>query len=178
MAKEEWRDVPGYGGHYKASSLGRIKVKRRVVERMGRHGKLVKYTYRPRLLRRSPNGRGYYTVSLGWDGNQRTVMVHHMVLLAFHGPRPPGFHGCHNNSISTDNRPQNLRWDTRAGNMADRKRMGLYLRGEDHPMAKITNAAAMELRMSNLSVRQAAERYGISKTQAARIKKGQRGGAA
>lgn len=181
--KEEWRPVPDFGGHYLASSRGRVKVKRRTVERVNRWGEVATYTYRSRILRphtiKSKNGTLYKYVSIGWDGNRRSVGVHIMVLLAFRGQRPSRHHcGCHNNSISTDNRPENLRWDTHHGNMQDRKRNGMYLRGEDHPMAKLTNAEAHSLRSSGLNGRQAAEAYGISKTQAYRILNGERGGAA
>lgn len=178
---EEWRDVPGMGGHYRASSLGRIRVKRRAVTRASRSGKIVTYTYRARLLRphlQKVRGRRlqYKTVHLGWDSRRVTMPVHIMVLLAFHGPRPPGMVGCHNNSVSTDNRPDNLRWDTHRGNMEDRKRLGRYADGESHPSAKLSNAQARDLKASPLSLRLAAQLYGISKTQAARIRNGQRGG--
>lgn len=48
-----------------------------------------------------------------------TKKVHHLVLEAFHGPRPTGLHGCHNNGDPLDNRAGNLRWDTQSGNMRD-----------------------------------------------------------
>lgn len=174
--KEEWREVPGFDGHYMASSKGRVKVKRRKVERVNRWGEVATYDYRPRILRPSM-ADGYKMVHLGWSGRRQSVGVHTMVLLAFHGPRPAGHFGCHNNSIRTDNRPSNLRWDTHHGNMQDRKRMGMYLRGEYHPMAKLSDADARAMRQSGLSAGKAAARYGISKTQAHRILKGQRGGA-
>lgn len=177
MAKEEWRDVPGFGGHYMASSLGRIRVKRREVTRLNRWGNPVTYVYRPRLLR--PSVVGFYKqVHLGVDGRKHNVAVHRLVLMAFRGHCPPKMLGCHNDGNPLNNKIENLRWDTHHGNMQDRLRHGMYARGEHHPMAKLTNAEAHELRLSGLSARAAAARYGISKTQAYRILSGQRGGAA
>ena len=49
MRSEEWRDVPGFGGHYLASSRGRIEVKRRTITRLGRGGKTATFVYRARI---------------------------------------------------------------------------------------------------------------------------------
>lgn len=181
MQQEEWRDVPGFGGHYRVSSRGRVLAKRRTIQRVNRWGEVADYNYRPHLLRpyvqknkNNPSGKGYKTVHISWDGKRQTVMVHHMVLLAFHGPRPAGHFGCHTDGNSLNNSPDNLRWDTHHGNMQDRKRHGRYPRGGDHPMAKVSDAVAREIRQSGLTGYAAAKLFGISKTQAYRIKNGER----
>lgn len=63
---------------------------------------------------------GYLMVTLG----KERLYVHRLVLEAFVGPSLPGMHGCHNNGKPSDNRIENLRWDTRAGNFADKWKHG------------------------------------------------------
>lgn len=53
------------------------------------------------------------------NGGQQGLYVHHVVAAAFHGPRPDGLDVCHCNGDLTDNRPENLRYDTANGNMRD-----------------------------------------------------------
>ena len=49
---------------------------------------------------------------------------------AFIGPRPAGMEACHESGDARDNRPDNLRWDTHAANMEDRRRHGTLAIGE------------------------------------------------
>ena len=67
---------------------------------------------------------GYYRIGL-YDG-QRTeqMMVHRAVLLAFVGPLPEGMHTRHLNGNPLDNRLCNLKYDTVAENMRDKRRHG------------------------------------------------------
>jgi hypothetical protein len=44
-----------------------------------------------------------------------------MVLFAFVGPCPEGMECCHENDVRDDNRIENLRWDTHANNLAQRR---------------------------------------------------------
>lgn len=45
---------------------------------------------------------------------------------AFVGPCPEGMEVCHNNGDCTDNRLENLRYDTKSANMLDRVRHGTH----------------------------------------------------
>ena len=45
--------------------------------------------------------------------------IHRSVALAFLGETPDGMEVCHNNGIKSDNRLENLRFDTRSKNMLD-----------------------------------------------------------
>lgn len=54
------------------------------------------------------------------DGTIRNRYVHHLVALAYKGPRPDGAHVCHGPGGSRDNRPANLRYDTPEANYAER----------------------------------------------------------
>lgn len=82
--------------------------------------------YSGRVLKQWPCGRhGYMAVFLcNAPAPTKRYRVHHLVLEAFVGPRPPGYHGCHNNGERLDNRPENLRWDTVTENNRDIVRHG------------------------------------------------------
>lgn len=104
MSTEEWRRVPDFPRYY-VSSTGRV-----VSYRRGNR----------RELRPSVNAYGYKVVGLtNAAHNSPKLFVHRLVLTAFVGPCPDGMEGCHNDGDRTNNSVENLRWDTRAGNMQD-----------------------------------------------------------
>lgn len=167
---EQWKSVPGFGGHYEASSLGRIRVKDRVVVKRHHSGKLIHQKYSGRLL--SPCKRdklGYMVVHLGVDGKKMNISVHRMVLLAFVGEPDSGKEACHNNGDASDNRAENLRWDTHKANNGDRTLHGTYALGEDHAMSKLTSDEVRSMRDSGLGCAELARKTGISKSHASRI---------
>lgn len=69
---------------------------------------------------------------------RRTCRVHLLIAEVFHGPCPDGLEACHDNGNRTDNRSDNLRWDTRKNNHADKHRHGTMMCGESHVCAKLT----------------------------------------
>jgi hypothetical protein len=96
---------------------------------------------------------GYPFVKLYGD-DLKIVSVHRLVLEAFIGPCPEGMEACHNNGVRTDNRVENLRWDTHDENMHDAFRHGTLtprqprqkkvrrsFKGEASPQAKLTDDA-------------------------------------
>ena len=172
---EIWKPVPGYGNHYEASNLGRVRVKDRIVERLHhRSQKIEKHYYKGRLL--SPNvisRLGHLAVHIGVNGEKFSVCVHKLVLLAFHGMPKQGQECCHNNGFAWCNRPGNLRWDTHLENNRDRLRHGTYYRGEDHHYATIKNETAMKIKYSQLATSDAAKKYGVGYKKAWRIRTGQ-----
>lgn len=104
---EKWLPVVGYEGIYEVSDRGRVK------------------TSATGLIRKlSVKKSGHIKVSLWRDGRERTVHVHTLVLEAFAGPRPGGLYACHNNGDPSDNRAENLRWDTPSSNSYDKRRHG------------------------------------------------------
>lgn len=172
---EIWRPIPGFGDHYEASSMGRIRVKDRIiVKRHSMTGKPCRQFYKGRLLRPSRGSKhGHLCVTLGVDGVDTSRSVHGLVLLAFVGPRPEGMECCHNNGVASDNRVENLRWDTHYNNNQDRIKHGTYANGEAHPMAKLTSEAVRSVRERGLSNRQIMSELGISRSQAQRIRVGE-----
>lgn len=111
---EQWRDVKGYEGLYKVSDQGRVLS----VPRQLPQG----HTIPGRMKQQTPDEYGRPRVFLYRDGKQKTCRVHKLVLEAFVGECPPGMECCHLNDIKTDNRLENLRWDTRSANQIDRVR--------------------------------------------------------
>jgi hypothetical protein len=69
------------------------------------------------------NGAGYQVVNLDCGGKNSTRQVHRLILLAFVGEPPAGFQACHYpDSTRSNNRLENLRWDSVAENMKDKYR--------------------------------------------------------
>jgi hypothetical protein len=166
---EEWREVPGFPG-YAVSNMGRAKSLARTLRR--KHPKTGEegfgFQYVEKLLRPVLRAQGYRMVNL--SGAQ--IFLHRAVLLAFVGPCPEGFEGCHGNGDSADNRLANLRWDTKAGNMADRERHGRTPHGETHPTAKFPSALVKAIRAGEVSLAEA-RAAGMAQTHYYRIRKGE-----
>lgn len=80
---ELWSSIPGYEGFYEVSNQGRVRSMTRHVA-YGRHSNM---TYTGRDLKLFMAG-AYAAVKLSLQGIRRTQYIHHLVLLAFKGPRP------------------------------------------------------------------------------------------
>jgi len=90
---------------------------------------------------------GYSRVHLGL-GNKKSI--HRLVLETFVGPCPENMECCHNNGDKSDNRVENLRWDTKSNNSKDDIRHGIHTglvyKGEKHYRSKLTNKDIMKIR--------------------------------
>lgn len=75
---EIWKDIEGYEGIYKISNLGNVKS----LERTLWNGHTY-YTYKERLLKKSINHNGYYTVRLSKDGKGVNYLLHRLLAIAF-----------------------------------------------------------------------------------------------
>lgn len=128
MSEEIWRPIPGYEGHYEASNQGRIRgVDRLVIDRRNTR------IFKGKILIGTIAGRtGYKMVPLSKNGVVKRIAVHRLVALAFHGVPDPSHVCCHNNGIRTDNRAENLRWDTRSGNELDKLAHGTHRGTQTH----------------------------------------------
>lgn len=111
---EEWRDIPGYGGRYQASSLGRIRSID-WLQVMVNGGKRLK---RGRIFQPS-TASNYQTVNLYLDGVKRSPTVHSLIALSFLGERPEGMVVCHNDGDRDNNSVKNLRYDSMSNNVLD-----------------------------------------------------------
>lgn len=134
-AAEEWRPVVGHEKAYEVSSLGRV----RSLDRLVKNGPGSSRRCRGQLLRPGRLNGGHLTVAIG-KGNSR--LVHHLVLEAFVGPRPPGHEACHEDDTADHNVLDNLSWGTRTKNLLDAVRNGKKPVGAGHPNAKLTASQA------------------------------------
>lgn len=175
MAEERWMPVPGFDG-YDVSDHGRVRSWRMY----GKHSHMRRTS--PRILKPKMSrseiaiGRPRHRVVLACNGHLRTVLVHRLVMAAFVGPCPDGMEVCHNNGNSTDNRLDNLRYDTHLNNLADRELHGTMIRGDrhparidpsyfargsEHPSSKFTDEDVIFIRTSTLSRKDLASMFSV-----------------
>ena len=106
--KEYWLDIEGYQGHYRVSSMGRV----RRMDRLFHDKKYGTVMRKGGVLELGRNSRGYLNVCL-WKGSEKKwARVHELVLEAF-VPRVKGKLLCnHKDGDKTNNRVENLEWCT------------------------------------------------------------------
>jgi hypothetical protein len=150
MSAEVWARHPVYVD-YDVSTLGRV---RRATPKKGTRVGLIKVA--------RANATGYLTVMVGVKPRK----VHALVLETFVGPRPEGHDACHNDGDRTNNVLANLRWATRAENMADARVHGTDSRCDRHPAAKLTWEQVRDIRARYAAgelQKHLAPQYGVSK---------------
>jgi hypothetical protein len=109
--------------------------------------------------------RGYPRVGLWKNSKLYWRSVHKLVLEAFVGLRPVGMECCHRDGTKTNNSLDNIRWDTSAGNAADKAALGRIVRGSRHRSARLTEADIPDILLrvrAGESQRSVARSYGIS----------------
>jgi hypothetical protein len=164
---ETWAAVPGWDGLYEVSDAGRVRSLDRTVCIRNPHGVLAPRTYRGRVLKAAIGPSGYPLVSFTAPGRKREYhFVHALVARAFIGPRPDGLDVCHGNGVRSDNRLENLRYDTRQANAMDRHAHGTIVRrfGEACHVAKLTDDAVRFIRANRtaMSMRALARKFGVA----------------
>lgn len=105
----EWRDIPGYEGHYQASDDGKIRSVTRLIGETNRR-------IQRRILKPAPNLQGRMKVILSKGGKTKGFQVHRLVYEAFKGRIPSG-----QNVYPVDGNPLN----TSLGNLATRPKQPL-----------------------------------------------------
>lgn len=155
----EYREVPGTNGVFWAGTDGSI------------------WTQRIQKIKGSLTAYGYIQVVLPKKhGKKQVTSAHRLVMLAFHGPIPPGLIIRHLNGVPTDNRLENLAFGTAAENTNDTRRHGRFCYGSRHPMSKLTESQVAEMRRlakeEGIGGHRLAKRYGIATSLAERIIRG------
>lgn len=161
-AIERWLPVAGYEGLYEVSNLGRVKSYPRKTASGVRGGCALKPLN---------HSFGYSIVVLYKDAKRQMCYVHALVAEAFIGGRPAGMQACHNDGNPKNNCLSNLRWDTVAGNHADKLKHNTHHRGERSPSAKLTDANVISIRSDPRSLQEIATEYGVHKSHICQIKK-------
>jgi hypothetical protein len=158
---EQWIEAIGWP-EYEVSSFGNV---RRIVKK--KSGTYVR-PVTPWMTK-----KGYMVVALSRAPIKKYFLVHRLIYESFHGPQN-NLDVCHNDGKKTNNNLQNLRSDTRAGNMADTVKHGTHIRGERCGTNKYTTEKIRAFKLdlkSGVKVAQACKKheilfstgYGISK---------------
>jgi hypothetical protein len=92
---------------------------------------------------------GRQRIALNINGTRKAIRVHTLIMMLFVGPRPEGMEVAHNNGDPSDNRLENLRYDTRVGNAADMVLHGTDLVGSKHGMANMTEPQVLAMRQQS-----------------------------
>lgn len=77
--EEIWKDVPGYEGSYKVSSLGNIRSISRLVKSKSNSTRFL----RGRILKPKVGTNGYYNVELYKEGKGKWYTIHQLVAQSF-----------------------------------------------------------------------------------------------
>jgi hypothetical protein len=169
LETEEWRVVPDFPC-YEVSNQGRI---RRTHTGKGR------LMTKPRL--RQPRVHiphkqcpdvAYHWIDLWYQNRQHPIAVHHLVLIAFVGPRPNSSECRHLDGNGLNNHVGNLAWGTARQNYEDRVAMGRQ-RLPPQP-GKVTLEIARAIRAEPSTIRQwkLGLKYGISQSMVSMIRTG------
>jgi hypothetical protein len=125
--EEVWKDVKGFEGLYKVSNLG--NVKRLISERV----------FAERLIGRTTDRYGYLKRVLSKDGKSSHITEHRLVAIAFIENPDNKATINHINGIKTDNRVENLEWNTIKENKQHAVETGITnQKGIKHHKCKLT----------------------------------------
>ncbi len=146
MARERWKDIPGYEGYYQASTLGRIKSIDRLVPTTNRWGMASINKRRGVVLSGERNGR-YLMVALCKKGLLVDKTVHRLIALTFI-PNPnnkPEVN--HKDCNKRNNKASNLEWVTRKENAIHAVINGMFPKrlGEKVGTAKLTDKKILKI---------------------------------
>lgn len=134
---EVWTDIPEYEGRYQVSNMGRVKsLDRSVIDKKGR-----KHPTTGRVMKPVPDKKtGHLRIGLFKDNKRCVLYVHRLVMEAFVGQCPSNMEVCHNDGDSSNNRLDNLRYDTRNENMIDASKINR------HPAQKLSPEDVIAIR--------------------------------
>jgi hypothetical protein len=160
---EEWRPVQDerFAMTYMVSSFGRVAAIRERIPGMSR------ILREKRILKPGADEHGYLRCVLGCGSEKgQTVYVHRLVLEAFVGPSPEGWHCCHGDGAPWNNRVENLRWGTPAENGADKIK-----HRSDSAMSIDDKVQARAMRANGVTVNDIAKHFNVGRTAISRVTK-------
>jgi len=141
--QEIWKKVPDYP-RYEVSNFGQVRsyaTSSLYRDRLRKTPKMLKPTNDSRK-----NVVGYVRFNLHNEYGNKFENVARIVLSAFVSPCPENMEACHNDGNPLNNCLDNLRWDTRKGNFADRAKHGNTIQGIKHHEAKFTEQDIRDVR--------------------------------
>lgn len=139
---EIWKDIQGYEGKYQVSNLGNVRSLDRTEQ--SNVGERVRYGKTLSLR----DNKGYKTVVLCKEGNQKSFYVHRLVAEAFIPNKNNKPDVNHIDGNKANNRFENLEWCTESENLKHSFELGLSKakNGEEHPLAILTEKDVIEIR--------------------------------
>ena len=170
--KEIWKDVAGYEGLYKVSSIGRVRSLDRIIK-----GKRT-IPFKGRLLLSAISGGGYPWIMLCNKGEEKYKTIHRLVSIAF--ILNPKNKPCvnHIDGDKTNNHIFNLEWVTHKENVQHAYKIGLrdsqHLIGENSRQSHLTKQDVLDIRekYSNGTKQYVlAREYGVTSTAILKIRK-------
>jgi hypothetical protein len=130
MIDELWKEIPGTGGLYEASTHGRIRSLDRIIVKLNRWGYMGELRKRGRVLKPWPDCNGYAVIYIAYPGRREAINVHRLVARTFLEGSGDGQDTNHKDGDKTNNHPDNLEWCTRKENMAHALSKGLVRRAK------------------------------------------------
>lgn len=128
--------------------------------------------YRNKFIKPTKQSGGYFHLGIKNDLGIKFKYLHTLILEAWVGPRPEGMVCCHNNGVPSDNRLDNLRWDTPEANLRDafqHKTMG----GENNYNSRLTEKEVIQIRerykRGDIFQEKLAQEFGVSQVHISRI---------
>lgn len=164
---EIFKDIIGYEGRYQISNLGNVKSLSRKT-RFGNNYKISK----EKILKIFMHKKGYAYVYLLINSKKKNLLVHRMVALHFiiNPENKPQVN--HINGIKTDNRVENLEWNTSKENLKHAVLLGLNKKdGINNYKSKLSLTDVLSIRKNEkkLNQRQLSLYYGINQTSISNI---------
>ena len=151
---EIWKPISKYEG-YDVSNQGRVRSYHII-------GSTHIAETPQRYLRPSSTPQGYLAVNLRADGLTYHMRIAPLVMLTFVGQCPEGLEVCHNDDDPQNNKLENLRYDTRTGNLADMSSTKRYGRNRILTDEQITEIRKRYANDTTLTCRQLGLEYGVS----------------
>ena len=150
--EEVWKDVKDFEGLYQVSNIGNVK---RLVS---------KRVFAERLIGSSIDRYGYVKRVLCKNGKMFHFTEHRLVGMAFvENPQNKATIN-HINGIKTDNKVENLEWNTQLENKQNAVNSGLTnLKGTNHPKCKLSEEQVLEIREIGFSQTRTSlsKKYGV-----------------
>ena len=167
---EIWKPVVTHNlqNFYEVSNLGNIRS-------LPRTGKTPYGTriYGGKIVKPFVSSYGYLVVNLTFKNFRKQCTVHTLVLETFVGKAPKGMECCHNDGNPLNSKLENLRWDTRKNNHADKKLHGTWLIGSKNPYSKLTEEQAFFIKHSKMPLKKLAQKYNVSISCVSKIRYGE-----
>ena len=118
---ELWKDIKGYEGLYKVSSLGRVKRLNRIVTE---HTGNIRHL-KEKILKGGKYPNGYKFICLRKNNENKNVMIHRLVAQSFISNSNNKLCVNHIDGNKSNNSVENLEWCTHSENLKHAVNIGL-----------------------------------------------------